>query len=340
MFGSDILEVAIGLVFVYFIMSLLCSTVTEYIARITAMRAKTLKDGIRKLLNDDDVLKDKIFGHPLVKGLSPKNGPGPSNLSARTFSLVLFDTVMAAGGKPGAGQASIVYSSQGGSEDIYENGRSRTLLETSRQVVESLEKNIDLLQTNEETKRVLRALLTSAKSRVNSWEGAVTEFRDSIEKWFDDSMDRVSGWYKRKSQLIVLGVAIAFCLALNVDTFVIANSLYQDTALRTSIVAAAEARAQQSISEESGSELELSELRDELSGLKLPIGWLGDAGTPNKVPGNFGGWFVKLPGLMFTALAASLGASFWFDLLSKIVNLRASGKKPDKTEETGTAAAS
>ena len=124
MFGSDILEVAIGLVFVYFIMSLLCSTVTEYIARAFTIRANTLKDGIRKLLNDDDVLKDKIFSHPLVKGLSPKKGPGPSNLSARTFSLVLFDTVMEAGGKPGVGQASTVSSSQGGSEDIDENGRS------------------------------------------------------------------------------------------------------------------------------------------------------------------------------------------------------------------------
>ncbi len=166
------------------------------------------------------------------------------------------------------------------------------------------------------------------------------EFRASIEKWFDDSMERVTGWYKRKTQVIVLISALAVCFALNVDTFAIANSLYQDTTLRTSIVAAAEARVQQSTSEESGSELEVSELRDELSGLKLPIGWSGDTGVPNRMPGNFGGWVVKLLGVLFTALAVSLGASFWFDLLCKIVNLRASGKKPDKTEETGTASAS
>ncbi len=116
MFGSDTLEVVIGLVFIYFIMSLLCSTVTEWIARFIAMRAKTLQDGINKLLNDEK-LKDKIFAHPLVKGLSPKNsGRGPSNLPARTFSLVLFDILRDAGGQPSSAQEKVASLSQDGSE--------------------------------------------------------------------------------------------------------------------------------------------------------------------------------------------------------------------------------
>ncbi len=337
MFGSDILEVVIGLVFVYFIMSLICSTVTEWIARAIAMRASTLKDGIGKLLNGDEDLKEKIFNHPLVKGLSPKkNGRGPSNIPASTFSLVLFDTLMEAGKESGTGYANVAPSGQVGSEGFDELGRSKSLLETSRQVVESLGKNIELLQIDKETKQVLRALLTSAKTRVDSWDDAVAEFRTSIEKWFDDSMERVTGWYKRKSQLIVLVLALVICFALNVDTFGIANSLFHDAALRTSIVAAAEARVQQPIPTENGSALKYSELNDELSGLNLPIGWTRDTGDPNKVPDNPWGWVFKFLGIIITALAVSLGATFWFDLLGKLVNLRASGNKPAKADETTT----
>jgi hypothetical protein len=61
------------------------------------MRAKTLKDGIKNLLNSNEDLKEKIFSHPLVKGICPKKGPGPSEIPARTFSLVLCDALMEAG---------------------------------------------------------------------------------------------------------------------------------------------------------------------------------------------------------------------------------------------------
>ncbi len=69
MFGSEILEVGMGLALVYLIVSILCTAVNEWIARLFALRAKTLESGIEKLLNDDEV-KKKIYNHPLVKGLS------------------------------------------------------------------------------------------------------------------------------------------------------------------------------------------------------------------------------------------------------------------------------
>jgi hypothetical protein len=37
---------------------------------------------------------------------------------------------------------------------------------------------------------------------------------------------------------------------------------------------------------------------------------------------------MKAAGLAITVLAVSLGAPFWFDLLNKLANLRASGPKP------------
>lgn len=324
MFGSDIVEIIIGLVFVYFLMSLICTTFTEWISRIFAMRSTNLKEGIEKLVNGKDLIND-IYDHPLIKGLAPKEGlgekisrlfghsprPFPSNLPARTFSLVLIDTLMKAGKAGGSGQWSLEVQSQ--------------------QAIKSLEGSIESLP--EDIKKVLGAFLKSAKTRADKCDKAIAEFRTSIEQWFDDFTDRVSGWYKRKTQLIVLVSAFVFCFALNVDTFVIAHTLYQDTTLRESVVAAAEARVQQPAATENVSEIDISKIQKDLSGLKLPIGWSGEKGTPTSLPDSPGGWAIKILGVAFTALAVSLGASFWYDLLNKIVNLRAAGKTPDKTEE-------
>ena len=76
MFGSEILEIAMGLVLVYLVLALICSALSEWIASMLAMRASTLEDGIRNLLEDleGNRLAKKIYEHPLVKGLSKKGG--------------------------------------------------------------------------------------------------------------------------------------------------------------------------------------------------------------------------------------------------------------------------
>src|SRR6266516_1343653 len=79
MFGSNILEVAIGLVFVYLLLSLLCSTLNEFeITRFLALRAKTLEDGIRILLNDPGghQLATLFYYAPLFKARTRPGGRG------------------------------------------------------------------------------------------------------------------------------------------------------------------------------------------------------------------------------------------------------------------------
>src|SRR5215211_9020344 len=70
-FGSTVLDVAIGLVFVYLLLSLICSAITEGIARVFAMRSGTLKEGIRNLLSGpgDVDYAQKLYDHPLISGL-------------------------------------------------------------------------------------------------------------------------------------------------------------------------------------------------------------------------------------------------------------------------------
>src|SRR5438067_1710193 len=89
---SSTIEVAIGLAFLFLLLSLVASTLTEWVARIAAMRSNTLATGIRTLLQDPtgSGIAKLLYAHPLIKGLSTK-GARPSYIPAETFAIALLD---------------------------------------------------------------------------------------------------------------------------------------------------------------------------------------------------------------------------------------------------------
>ncbi|HYJ80779.1 MAG TPA: hypothetical protein VEW03_14285, partial [Longimicrobiaceae bacterium] len=66
MSGLEILDVILGLAFIYFLLSLVCSAVNEYLASMLNKRGKVLKDGIERLLRDSG-LQDAFYRHPLIQ---------------------------------------------------------------------------------------------------------------------------------------------------------------------------------------------------------------------------------------------------------------------------------
>ena len=299
MFGSNILEIVMGVVFVYLLLSLVCSAINELISRMLSMRAKNLEEGIRNLLDDPEgkgYAKD-FFDHPLVKSLGRKK-KNPSYIPSRTFALVLMDIIAPS-------------DSETSSLSIKE------MKETAGKI------------TNTRVKKSLLVFLNAA-------EGNIQKVRENIESWFDDAMDRVSGWYKRKIQLIILILALGVTVFLNADTFMIANSLSRDDAVRAAVIAAAEEAVKKPIEEDSEISIEkIKNIQNELSQLPLPLGWSQETGDLRRFPKTFKVWIIKILGLLFTAFAVSMGAPFWFDVLSKLVNLRSAGGKPEKQEARG-----
>ena len=79
----------------------------------------------------------------------------------------------------------------------------------------------------------LKALLTSA-------QGDAVYFRHSVEQWYDDQMERVSGWYRRRIQKVLWILAFAVVIALNADTLQIAKRLWVDPTQRAAIVSQAQ----------------------------------------------------------------------------------------------------
>lgn len=304
------LEVAIGLSFLYFVLSLVCSTVTEAIAAKLGWRAKTLEQGILNLLSGTDhisasgrSLAAQFWEHPLIQALSRPQKPGaagssrPSYIPSRTFVSALVDL----GAQTHLGRK--------------ESGRP-----PSAKAVTS----VDLLDAIEgiDNEQIRHALLTLYRDA----DGHVVSFRRGAEQWFDDSMERVSGWYRRHIQRVLWIAAAVLVLALNVDTIQVGRVLWTDDAARAAVTARAEKVANQG----SGS----LDLGGTLRSLEIPLGWnlfkLGNG--PQDIPNDPVAWISKILGLLLTVAALSLGAPFWFDLLSKIVRVRSSGAPPPASD--------
>lgn len=177
MFGSKVLEIGIGLAFVYLLLSLICSTLTELVARFLAMRSRNLQEGIYNLLKDKQYkgLVEEFFKHPLIAKLS-KQG--------------MFDKMIAKLSKRvklGKWIRRDPYPSYI-SSDIFARALIDIIADKSDTPDKSIKKMIEGLKDNSEIKRLLQSLTRDTKDEF-------ADVKKNIESWFNESMDRVSGWY-------------------------------------------------------------------------------------------------------------------------------------------------
>jgi hypothetical protein len=306
MFGSSILEVAIGLVLVYLLLSALCTVITELVAQALAMRSRTLESGIRNLLSDqaDSGLAKDLYDHPLIADLALK-GRGltlmgrsgkPSYIPSRDFALALLDIIAPP-----------------------DKAQPNTIVEVRAKV----------------TKIANAPLRRSLLNLIDAAGDDLSKARKNIETWFDDAMDRVSGWYKRKAQFIILAAALVISTALNADSIMLANRLWIDPTIRDIVVTAAQETIQEPNATGEGTSMtQAKQLQEQLQELQLPIGWSSAPDGSRHIPTDFWGWLTKVMGLVVTTIAVSFGAPFWFDALKNLVNLRAAGKPPERTSES------
>lgn len=311
MFGSAFVEVGIGLISVYVFLSLLCSGLNELMAQVLGLRTRTLKEGISRLLTDEKTRR-QFYQHPLITGLGRVKGAGkaptsgevkPSYIPSRSFALALLDVVRSGGEeKEETGEARVPVSAPPASGAIIG--------------VAEVRKTVAKI----EQKEMRTALLTLIDASSNL-EQAVK----NVEAWFDNTMDRASGWYKRRAQLILMALALVVAGGINADTISFSGRLWKDSGLRQSVIAAAGTYVAEGESVERREEA-LGQLKGEFADMRLPLGW-----APGERPCKTGQWVTKVVGLLLTALMVSLGAPFWFDLLNKVARLRTTGGVPEKS---------
>jgi hypothetical protein len=150
-------------------------------------------------------------------------------------------------------------------------------------------------------------------------------------------MDRVSGWYKRSTQWIIFAIGLIVAVGMNVNTITIADYLFRNDAARAAIVAMADKAA---ASDEAKSAENYKQVKDQLNSMNLPIGWSQGWGAPKPKPQNepwsedlWNNLVAPIAGWLLTALAATMGAPFWFDMLNKVMVIRSTVKPHEKSPE-------
>jgi hypothetical protein len=207
LFNSTVLEVAVGLIFCYGSVALLSSSIYEAIASLFKLRAHSLLDGVKALLNDPKFtgLARDVYNHALVNprdgGVAPAGTPPavkPSYIEPKAFAIAVIESVSGVGATFGQLEEKV---------SKLPDGQIQTLLQG---IVARAGSNLEKVQT-------------------------------ALADWFDTGMSRVSGGYKRQVQLLTFIIAFVIAGLLNIDTFHLFQTLWRHPELTGPIAAGADA---------------------------------------------------------------------------------------------------
>jgi len=358
MYLQEILEVAIGIVFVWFVVSMFAMTIQEWIATTFKWRANNLEDTIRRMLDDpsfqrgfsgwwqklwsqaarskavaeyESTFAKKFYDHRLIQVLSLPSKK-PSYISAGKFTDVVMDMLLTAGTDASIIQSALnkvnenldllVSSDQRDAAKqsiaaLIELAEHAAQTEKGAEVVEKLRMQVEAFSGKyPATKPLLDALLTlpppnqplsstlqrlshgilvigaqnqhlrdslaplilHAEKYVGDKELALAKARQNVENWYNETMERLSGVYKRRAQIVAFLVGVLLAILVNIDSVGIIESLWREPTLRLALVARAEAEAAQAKAsgqtpQQTESTNPVADLQAKLQDLSIPLGW-------------------------------------------------------------------
>jgi hypothetical protein len=445
MYLQEILEVGIGLVFVWLVISVATMSLQEWLGNLLNARAKEMEKAIGQMLSSP-AMTAQFYAHPLISNLykpSKKTGDKvrlPSYIPAAKFGAAVFSMVVQAGTDNSPVQAisgqinQQIASIQSPEQQKLAKADWNAILETAKNLAASglganaldslklqvqvygekypeAKSSLDVLvpqvdtyygqfvqeqrlavesgadaglamrqfrlgllalqKTNPALSNSVTAIIKQAEGYALHADQVVATARVNLETWFNDAMDRLSGTYKRKTQLAAFFIGVILALLLNVDSINVATSLWREPTLRQAIIAQAQnytpPAATQGAASSTTPEQNIPALETQLQALKIPFGWSFAAfdtggrtcslapvqagqiwGIPSQdssakpvclrfsnLPPDLISWLEKIMGLLMTGLAATQGAPFWFDILGKLVNVRGTGANPAEKQPVG-----
>jgi hypothetical protein len=360
---SAILSVAIGVIFVFMLFSLFLSTSLEAISASLKLRGRALRVALARLVDDPHAqvqrggfgLVDKAVawwrgqaGTPAAAEAQPTelvadavDPDAPERHEAtfvdgdhRPLEPIRFADVFCnplVAGSSGKSCPSYVPDTH------FTSALLQALLRDGPGAsVEAVTARVALLPPGA-VKTALEGALLDARG---NWDA----LRAGIDRWYGHAMDRLSGEYKRFSQLLTFLLGLTLAATFNIDTIALARQLYTDPVMRealatqaTDFVAAERAKAASASAFASAPDAAASAADPETRYRESVDQWVkardlltrtvpgasadADVPTLQRIRDGWLGWVV-------TALAGMLGAPFWFDLLQKLTNLRGAGPKP------------
>jgi hypothetical protein len=339
-----ILEVAIGLVMMWLILSVATMEIQNWLTQVLNTRAKFLEETLLEMFKNEKGLLEQFYNHPAIKELGKVDKKGnykkptyiPKEVFARvTMQLLTNTSKQSATAVP----AAISFSDMAATVE-----QVKELSPALKDLMEQLFPGLD-------QQGMISTELENIQTRLKGYQ-------DNMEKWFDHNMDNASIWYKENAANIAFLIGLGLAVIFNVDTINITNRLWREPTIRQALVAQADTyQLQEGTSN-------ITEVPGFFDSLAMPIGWTSipaaDAAVCKRfvtftadseiafwagneckilvnVPpfNNLMGWVIMVLGFFISASAARQGAPFWFDLLRKLVNLRSSTQPANKEEAKG-----
>ncbi len=306
--GSSIIEVGVGLVLAFVLLSILASQINNIIKNLLNVRGRYFVTEFERMITDPK-LRAQMLAHPALRSLL--QGDMVKQINPDKLAELLVDNL--------AG-----------------SGERLELLERLSNT--DLVQQLLVLVEDAGLKQQLAQVLKTARS--------LADARIKLQEWFNVGLSRVSELYTRRMHFFSFVVGALLALVLNVDAIYLARSLWNDPVLRLATAEAAVQAAEQvdpdaALSEDLfDSVREAQETMDQFLTLRLPVGWyyqslvdgpVVQVGTLNPLHDTrnlWNLWFAnnprwlallieKIAGLLITTIAVMQGAPFWFDLLRK-----------------------
>jgi hypothetical protein len=432
---SAIIEVAIGIVFIWIVLSLSTIQIQEWFNARLQKRAHELERSIRGMLTDPN-LTASFYDHPIIRGMTEVNGRKPAYIPAKQFAVTLFDIAATAGTeasliqrelysvrreveaakdktkRQAAGQALEALFTLARGAAASESGTAITNSTTAllKQKVEEFGAGHpeygpaikSALKQAEDHKGEIEALfakqnlpkggddavdqlrrgiaalgvisphlnqaLTPHLANIEKYaaekDSKIGLARKNVETWFDDSMDRLSGAFKRNAQAWAFGIGLFLAVVMNVDSVALAVHLWRDPSIRQVLATKASRFDLPEGEIQSDPDQAMRDFTKQFEGINLPLGWTLKAGNGPVVydpdcqlfPGpeqTFGipsvnnscitpfapdgstNILLKILGIFLSGLAARQGAPYWFDFLKRMVNVRSTGSNPAEQKAEG-----
>lgn len=197
MFGSTVLEVAIGMTFCYASVALIASTIQEAIASLLRLRARTLLTGVKTMCNDPKFtdMARALYSHALINphddgtaGVEHDFRKKPSYIPPHEFAIAMIDTLQSVPGD-----------------------------------FEQLGRDIDKVE-DPQLRAVLRSIYVQSR-------GSCDAMQDELARWFDNAMERVSGAYKRRATVIGFLISLVLAVVFNIDSIHLFRTLWLHPAM-------------------------------------------------------------------------------------------------------------
>ncbi|MBL7719956.1 MAG: hypothetical protein JNL72_14050 [Flavipsychrobacter sp.] len=315
----SIIDTLVSFVFIIFIFSAIASATLEYFNKLRKKRGKFLQSCLSQNLKDEFINQVDfallVYAHPLVAGLKEDRNDLPSYISADVFANALIEVVI---------QYKITH------EAYFEQQETDELTRAELPAVERNQMLAEYIKAAESLKESsIKSMLLSFTNNADRYE----DLKKNIITWYEHYMDRIGGWYKKDSSKWLWRISLGIVLLFNVDAVYLLKTLNKNSEIRSMV-------AKRAVAFE-GANRDSVQWNVTLADIKeLPVGYkftdTDDSGWGQvweqwkEQKKADGGWLKLILGWLAAATAISRGAPFWFDLLSKVVNLRSAGKKPEQ----------